>query len=105
MKAALQDYYREVDEKAEQFARETETRECAEHLQAFNLGRMVQRVERVRFERWLRFGWLLVGLVIGAALGKFVPYDTYPASAQRYMARASQALQDAGRTAAEWSLR
>jgi hypothetical protein len=69
MKAALQEYCREVDERAERFATETEMRERADHIHAFNLGRLSQRVEGVKFESLLRVGWLVAGMLIGMTLG------------------------------------
>ena len=45
-------------------------RERAEHLQAFNFGRMVQRAENVRHGAWLRVGWLQAGLAMGVACGR-----------------------------------
>lgn len=70
MRAALQEYYREVDEKAEQFARESELRERADHLRAFNLGRLAQRVESVRSKGRLRAGWIVAGLILGMGIGR-----------------------------------
>jgi hypothetical protein len=67
MRQALEDYCREVDEKAERFAREEVICRQSEHLRAFNFGRMIQRVENSRRDLWLRVGCLLAGLVIGLA--------------------------------------
>jgi hypothetical protein len=104
MKAALQEYYREVEEKAERFAKANEMRERADHLRAFNLGRMAQRVEGVKFHSWLRVGWLLAGLAIGVAIGRAVPGSWFPAGAQRYFAAAGHIAAEAGRSAAHWML-
>lgn len=79
MKQALADYYRETEEKAEAFARQDQTTSRFDHLQAFNLGRMVQRIEYSRRDAWLRVGLLLAGLAIGVAVGRISPahiYDT-----------------------------
>jgi hypothetical protein len=105
MKAALEEYYREVEEKAEQFAKANEMRERADHLRAFNLGRMAQRVEGVKFKAWLQVGWLLAGLAIGIVIGRAYPAAWYPAGAPKYLARAGQMIRDVGMSAAHWALR
>jgi hypothetical protein len=104
MRVALQEYYREVEEKAEKFAKANEMRERAEHLRAFNLGRMAQRIEGVKFEGWLRVGWLLAGLVIGLALGRTYPGDLYSPMVHRYFAKAGHIVCEAGKSAARWTL-
>jgi hypothetical protein len=97
MKQVLEDYYREVDAKAEKFAREEELRERAEYLEAFNFGRMVQRTQKSRRDAWRRVGWLLVGVAIGVAFGRVYPDYLYPALAHKCLAQASLIGRDLGR--------
>ena len=79
MKQALADYYRETEEKADTFARQEQTTSRVDHLHAFNLGRMVQRIEHSRRDAWLRVGLLLAGLAIGVAVGRISPAHVYHA--------------------------
>jgi hypothetical protein len=97
VKQSLEDYCRDVEEKAEKFAQEEEMRERHDHLQAFNLGRMVQRTENFRRGAWRRVGWLLAGLAIGLAFGRVYPDYVYPALAQRFLTKASLLVRGAGR--------
>jgi hypothetical protein len=68
MKQTFEDYCREVKAEAECLTQEAEVRACADHLQAFNFGRTVQRLENAPHDFWVRLGWLLIGAAIGAAL-------------------------------------
>src|SRR5579872_3658681 len=70
MRASMQDYYREVEERASQFTRDQEMRERADHLRAFNFGRTVQRIERTRRDLGIRIVFLTVGLVVGMTIGR-----------------------------------
>lgn len=105
MNTALQEYYREVEEKAEKFAKATEMRERAEHLRAFNLGRIAQRAERVKLESWVRLSWLFAGLAIGVVVGGGYRGSWYSAGAKRFFAKSEQIARDAGKSAAQWMLR
>jgi len=95
MKLALPEYCREVDEKAEQFAQAAEISERAGHLQAFNFGRMAQRIQGEKSDGWLRVGWLLVGLAVGAAIGGAYPDYLYPALAHKYLTKAGHNVRKA----------
>ena len=79
MKQALANYYREIEEKAAAFAQQEHTISRVDHLQAFNLGRMVQRIEYSRRDTWLRVGLLLAGLASGVAVGRISPSHLYHA--------------------------
>lgn len=83
MKQALEDYCREVEEKAEKYAQDEVMCRRYDHLRAFNLGRMAQRVEKTRQEIWLRVAWLLLGLAIGLAFGAWYSRTSFPRLAQR----------------------
>ncbi len=97
MKQALEDYRRTVDEKAEMFAQAEERRERDDHLQAFNFGRMAQRVENTRYDAWRRVGWLLAGLAIGVTFGRVYPDHVYPAMAQKFLTKAGLLVRGAGK--------
>ncbi|MGA2986178.1 MAG: hypothetical protein ABSG32_20425 [Terriglobia bacterium] len=97
MKQTLEDYCREVDEQAERFAQAEERHERADHLQAFNFGRIVQRTENSRRDACLRVGWLLAGLAIGVACGKVYPDHLYRALANKFLTRASLVGRELGR--------
>jgi hypothetical protein len=49
MKQSFEDYAREVKVKAEHLAQEAEIRAYADHLQAFNFGRSVERTHHSTF--------------------------------------------------------
>jgi hypothetical protein len=68
MKQTFEDYCRAVKAEAECRAHDAEVRAYADHLQAFNFGRTVQRLEGATRHFWLRLGWLLIGTAIGAVL-------------------------------------
>jgi hypothetical protein len=89
MMQAPEDYYQEVEERAQKFVQAQEMRERNDHLRAFHFGRMVQRVENSRHDTWRRVGWLLAGLAIGVAFGRVYPDSVYPALAQRFLTKAS----------------
>jgi len=97
MKQALQDYYHEVEERAQKVVQAEEMRERDEHLRAFHFGRMVQRVENSRHNAWRHAGWLLAGLAIGVTFGRVYPDSVYPALAQRFLSKASPLVRGAGR--------
>jgi hypothetical protein len=99
MKQALEDYCCEVEEKAEKLARAEEMRERADHLQAFNLGRIVQRTENSRRDDWLRVGWLLVGLAIGVTFGRVYPDYLTSALAHRFLTKATLVVREVGKSA------
>lgn len=97
MKQALEDYCREVEEKADILAREEERCRRDEHLRAYNLGRIAQRVNVSKREMWLRALWLLIGLGVGAAVGRAYPDYLYPALAQKFITKANVAMRSAGK--------
>lgn len=97
MRQTLEDYCREVEEKAEQFAQAEAQRERAEHLQAFNFGRLAQRVENSRSGLWLRMGWLVAGVALGAVLGSVFPNYLYPALAHKLFTQASLLVRELGK--------
>ena len=72
MKQPFEDYAREVRVKTEHLAQEAEIRAYAEHLQAFNFGRSVERLTNAPFNIWLRLGWLLIGTIVGALAAVYV---------------------------------
>jgi hypothetical protein len=69
MKQTFEDYYREVQEKAERFTQAEEMCKQVDHLRAFNPGRMVQRIRNSRYDVRRRVGWLPAGLAIGVRQG------------------------------------
>jgi len=73
MRLSLEEYRREVDERAAQFAEAEALSQRDDHLRAFNFGRMIQRTEHNRRGAWLRTGWLLAGLAIGTFCGRAIP--------------------------------
>lgn len=89
MKPSLEEYCREVDERAAQFA-ETET-DCRrdDHLQAFNFGRMIQRTEDKQRGGWFRAGWLLTGLVLGILCGMAIPNHLPNTLIHRFLSQAN----------------
>jgi hypothetical protein len=72
MKQLFEDYAREVKVKAEYLAQEAEIRAYADHLQAFNFGRSVERITGAHLNIWLRLGWLLIGTLIGVLATVYV---------------------------------
>jgi hypothetical protein len=95
MKQALEDYFREVDEKAEKYAQQEEMSRRVEHLRSFNLGRLTQRLEKSRRETWVRMAWLMVGIVIGVALGRTYPSYLYPTLAHKFISKAAVMVRSA----------
>jgi len=93
MKSTLEDYYHDLDEKAERFAQAEEMRERDDHLQAFNFGRIAQRIEGSRSDVWRRAGWVLAGLAIGVACGSAFPDYLCPALALRFLNKTSLLVQ------------
>ena len=59
---------REMKAEAEYLVNAAEARACADHLQAFNLGRTVQRLDDAPNDGCAQLGWLLIGAALGAAL-------------------------------------
>lgn len=98
MKSSLEEYCRTLDEQAAQFAREEVHSEQEDHLQAFNFGRMTQRVANVRRDACLSVGCLLAGLVLGTALGNAIPNGTVNALPHRFLTRANHLIQRAKST-------
>jgi hypothetical protein len=99
MKMAMQEYCHEVDKRAEQFAQAAEMSERAEYLQAFNLGRTVQRIQGAKSDGWVRVGWILAGLALGTALGRAYPDYLCPALAHKYLSKAGLIVRDVGKSA------
>lgn len=97
MKQALEEYYREVEEKAEEFAQEEVMCRRYDHVRAFNLGRLAQRVEKSRHETWLRVLWLFLGLTIGLACGGMYPDSLYSLLAHKVITKANVVVRSAGR--------
>jgi hypothetical protein len=93
MQQSLQEYCRDVEQRAERMVRAEETCRRNEHLRAFNLGRLAQRAEKSRREAWLRVGCLLAGLIVGAACGWKHP-DLH--RAHQFCAKAGVVLKTAG---------
>jgi hypothetical protein len=69
MKQTFEDYCRQLKTEADALAQEAEMQSRFNHLQAFNFGRTVGRMEDAREALWLRLHWLLLGVVAGVALG------------------------------------
>jgi hypothetical protein len=95
---ADEDYYHEVVEKAKRFAQAEEMRERADHLQAFNFGRTVQRIENSPFDVCLHVGCLLAEVTIGMAFGRIYPNYLYPALAHRFLTQARLFVGKLGKT-------
>jgi hypothetical protein len=72
MKQTFEDYRRAVTAEAECRAHDAEERAYSDHVQAFNFGRTVQRLEGATRHFWLRLVWLLIGAAIGAVLAAAV---------------------------------
>lgn len=90
MKPTLEEYCRTVDEQAAKFAREETNAQRNDHLRAFNFGRMTQRIESARQGALLRAGWLLMGLVLGAALGTSIPSSALQSLPGRVLSKAQR---------------
>jgi hypothetical protein len=99
MKQTLLDYCRDVDSRAAKFARAKDTHERRDHLDAYNFGRMVERMDSAKSDRWMRIGWLLAGVAIGVALGTAYPHYLYPALAHQYFTKAILIVREAGKSA------
>jgi len=57
-----------ISTEADALALEADVHACSDHLQAFNFGRSVQRMENARDAFWVRVRWLLWGAAVGVAL-------------------------------------
>ncbi len=77
MKQTFEEYRHEVLENAEWFAQREEVRERENHLRAYNLGRMVERIQNHQTRARWPVPWLLVGLVIGMVCGRIFPVSLY----------------------------
>jgi hypothetical protein len=69
MKQTFEDYCRQLKTEADALAQEAEMQSRFDHLQAFNFGRTVGRIERAHAALWLRVRWLLLGAAAGVTLG------------------------------------
>ena len=97
MKQTLENYCREVEEKAEKFALTEQTCRQDDHLRSFNFGRMVGRTEISRHAAWVHFGWLVAGILIGAACGLSYPDHAYAAMAHKILTHVDVFVKGAGR--------
>ena len=69
MKSTFDEYCSELSAEAARLAGETELQARYAHQDSFNFGRRVERIECARRNLWLRILWLVVGVVIGVAVG------------------------------------
>lgn len=100
MRQAFEEYRCELDESAECFARTEDARERDDHLRAYNLGRMVERLQNRPTKGRRPIPWLLLGLAIGMACGSLFPNDIYRAFAGRFLTQAREILTTPGKTGA-----
>jgi len=96
MKQTFEEYRFEVEENAERFAQTQETHNQEDHLRAFNLGRMVERIQNPRRRARRPVRWLLAGLVIGVLCGRVFPASVYRSFGGGVPTRASIVLKAAG---------
>ena len=64
----FENYSRRLQVEVDALAQEVEARSRFDHLDAFNFGRSVGRIEKARDFYWLRVRWLLMGAAAGVAL-------------------------------------
>ena len=68
MSQMLQNYSRKLQAEVDALAQEAEAHSRFDHLNAFNFGRSVGRLENARYSFWLRVRWMLVGAAVGVTL-------------------------------------
>ena len=68
MKQAFEEYCRKLIAEAEVLGQEAEVQSRFNHLQAFNFGRSVGRIENSQDDFWARLRWLLLGAAAGVTL-------------------------------------
>ena len=100
MKQTFEEYRFAVEENAERFAQTQEEHNQEDHLRAFNLGRMVERIQNPRRRARRPVRWLLAGLVIGVVCGRFFPDYVHRTVGGRFPTHASIVLKTAGKTLA-----
>lgn len=98
MRQTFEEYRCEVVENAERFAQAQEVREQENHLMAFNLGRMVERIQNPRRRVRQPVRWLLVGLAIGIVFGRIFPHYVYHSFAGKFLIHPSIIQNTAGNT-------
>jgi hypothetical protein len=82
MKQTFEDYRREVLARADEAAQLGDAHQCSDHLESYNFGRTVQRIESLRRDYWVRIGCLLAGIAIGVACSSGYPRYLYSTLAQ-----------------------
>jgi hypothetical protein len=100
MRQTFEEYYREMVESAESFSQLEEMRRQEDHLRSFNLGRIAGRFQDSKPSARLRAGWLLAGLLIGIACGRFFPNHLYHTVAGRFLTHTRTVAETAKKTAA-----
>ena len=68
MPPTFEDYCRRLQREADARTREADGEACSHHLQAFNFGRTVGRMEIARHTFGRRLRWLLCGVAVGVVL-------------------------------------
>lgn len=104
MRLSLEEYRREVDERAAQFVEAEALSQRDDHLRAFNFGRMIQRAEHGQRGAWLRIGWLVSGLVIGTLCGRAIPSNLPHALMHRFLTQ-TKLLAHKTKTSTLWKVR
>ncbi len=100
MKQTFEEYYREVVENAETFAHLEEMRRQEDHLRSFNLGRIAGRFQDSKLSARLSAAWLLVGLLIGIACGRFFPDHLDRTFAGKFLTHTKTIAETAGKSGA-----
>jgi hypothetical protein len=68
MKQTFEDYCRQLKVEADALSRQADSHARFNHLQAFDFGRSVGRIENAYDDFWLRVRWLLLGAAVGVTL-------------------------------------
>jgi len=101
MKQTFEEYRSAVVENAERFAQTQEMRDREDHLQAYNLGRIVERLQNHQNKARRPVPWLLVGLAIGIACGRLFPDYVHRTFTGRFLTHASINHETAGKPRAQ----